>query len=213
MEKHNPQEYKERSKAHFEKLSSNYSDSYAGKYTAPMYDAVMQELDEKTFTTLLDVGCGTGTFLSKVLDKFDVKVAGIDISPGMVGKSRDLLGEHADLRVGDSEHSPWDDESFDTVTCVASFHHYPNPVPVLKELRRVLRNGGSAIIADPWTANPWRFLANMIIRSPLNRTGEVRIYSQEELQEMLDRAGFTLNKWKTRKNSWKSFYIATALRG
>jgi len=212
MEKHNSQETKEISKAHFEKISSNYSDSYAGKYTAPMYDAVIQELDGITFSTLLDVGCGTGIFLSKVVDKFNVRVSGIDISPGMVGKSRELLKERADLRVGDSEHLPWDDESFDIITCIASFHHYPNPELVLKEMKRVLRKGGSAIIADPWAANPWRFFANLIIRSPLNRMGEVRIYSQEELQELFDRAALTLIKWKTKGNFWKTYYVVTALR-
>ena len=89
------------------------------------------------------------------------------ISPGMVEKSRELLGERADLRVGDSEHLPWNDESFDIVTCIASFHHYPNPEPVLREMKRVLKHGGSLIIADPWAPNPWRSLANFIARTRL----------------------------------------------
>lgn len=135
MENH-AQEYKEKTKTHFEKISSHYSDTYAGKYTEPMHDALIQELlDGRNFATLLDVGCGTGTFLSMVLNKFNVGVFGIDISPGMIEKSSQLLGDRADLRVGDSEHLPWNDESFDIVTCIASFHHFPNPELVLKEMR------------------------------------------------------------------------------
>ena len=128
-----------------------------------MYNALMQELAGRNFETLLDVGCGTGIFLSKVLNEFDVKVSGIDISPGMIERSKELLGGRADLRVGDSEHLPWNEKSCDMVTCNASLHHYPNPELVLKEMRRVLTRDGGVIIADPWAPNPWRFFANLFI--------------------------------------------------
>ncbi len=213
MDKQNSQEYKEKSKAHFEEISSHYSDTYAGKYTGFMYDAILRELEGKNFSTLLDVGCGTGIFLSMILNKFDVNVSGIDISPGMIEKSRELLGDRADLKVGDSEHLPWKADSFDIVTCIASFHHYPTPELVLKEIERVLRHGGSAIIADPWAPNPWRFLANLIIKSPFNRHGEVRMYSQREMQELLETAGFTLIKWKTKRKSWRTYFIVAASHG
>ena len=212
MDKQNSQKYKEKSKAHFEEISSHYSETYAGKYTRFMYNAVIQELAGKDFSTLLDVGCGTGIFLSMVLNEFDVNVSGIDISPGMIEKSRELLGDRADLRVGDSEHFPWKNASFDIVTCIASFHHYPNPGLVLKEMSRVLNHGGRAIISDPWAPNPWRFFANLIIRSPFNRHGEVRVYSQREMQELLKAAGFMSIRWKTKRNSWRTYFIVDALR-
>jgi ubiquinone/menaquinone biosynthesis C-methylase UbiE len=211
MEEHKSQKCKEETKTHFEKISSHYSNSYAGKYTAPMHDALIQELDGKTFATILDVGCGIGTFLSMVSNKFDVEVSGIDISPGMIEKSRELLGERADLKVGDSEHLPWNDESFDIVTCIASFHHYPNPEPVLREMKRVLKHGGSLMIADPWAPNPWRFLANLIARTRLNRGGDIKVYSQKEMQELLKECGFASMRWKVRGKLWKTYFIITAL--
>jgi ubiquinone/menaquinone biosynthesis C-methylase UbiE len=162
MDKQEAQDYRKRSENYFEKISSHYSDTFVGKYTKPMYNALMKELAVRNFETLLDVGCGTGRFLSIVLNEFDVEVSGIDISPGMIERSKELLGGRADLRVGDSEHLPWKEKSFDMVTCNASFHHYPNPELVLKEMRRVLTRGGSVIIADPWAPNPWRFFANFL---------------------------------------------------
>lgn len=92
MEENKSLKCKEETKTHFEKISSHYNDTYAGKYTAPMHDSLIQELDLITFTAILDVGCGIGTFLSMVSNKFDVKLSGIDISPGMIKKSRELLG-------------------------------------------------------------------------------------------------------------------------
>lgn len=211
MEENKSLKCKEETKTHFEKISSHYNDTYAGKYTAPMHDSLIQELDLITFTAILDVGCGIGTFLSMVSNKFDVKLSGIDISPGMIKKSRELLGEGADLRVGDSEHLPWDDETFDIVTCIASFHHYPNPESVLMEMKRVLKHGGSLMITDPWAPNPWRFLANLIARTGLNRGGDIKVYSQKEMEELLEKCGFVSMKWKVKGNLWKTYFIAIAL--
>ena len=147
-----PQVYKDRSKNYFEKMSSDYSNKL-GKYTELMHNALIKELEGRSYKKLLDVGCGNGTFLSMVLNKFDVEVAGIDIAPSMVERSRELLDGRADLKVGDSEHLPWDNRSFDIVTCIASFHHYPNPEFVLREMGRVLSPRGTLMIADPFTPN------------------------------------------------------------
>jgi ubiquinone/menaquinone biosynthesis C-methylase UbiE len=204
--KHNPQKYKERSKSHFDEMSSDYSSTFAGKYTEPMHYALIKELDGKNIKALLDVGCGNGIFLSMVLDKFDVKVSGIDISPGMIEKSKELLDGRADLKVGDSEHLPWNNKSFDVVSCSASFHHYPGPELVLKEMKRVLRPGGILMIADPFTPNNLlRFFANILIK--FSKGGDVRIYSQKEMQEMLEKCGFTLIKWETEGKRLKKYFV------
>jgi ubiquinone/menaquinone biosynthesis C-methylase UbiE len=206
--KHNPQEYKEKSKKHFDEMSSDYTNEL-GKYTEPMHYALIKELDDKNFMTLLDVGCGNGMFLSMVLNKFDMEVSGIDISPGMIGKGRELLDGRADLKVGDSEHLPWNDGSFDVVTCIASFHHYPCPELVLKEMKRVLRLGGVLMIADPFTPDELlRFFLNILIK--FSKSGDVRIYSQKEMQELLEKYGFILIKMETEGKKLKKYFIIVA---
>ena len=207
--KHNPQEYKEKSKKHFDEMSSDYSSTFTGKYTEPMHYSLMKELEGKNFKTLMDVGCGNGTFLSMVINKFDVEVSGIDISPGMIEKSKELLDDRADLKVGDSEHLPWNDRFFDVITCSASFHHYPSPELVLKEMKRVLRSGGILMIADPFTSNElFRFFANILMK--FSKSGDVRIYSQKEMQELLEKCGFSLIKWETEGKKLKKYFIVVA---
>ena len=207
--KHSPQEYKKRSKKHFDEISSDYSSTFTGKYTEPMHYSLIKELEGKNFKTLLDVGCGNGTFLSMVLNKFDVEVSGIDISPGMIEKSKELLDDRADLKVGDSEHLPWNNRYFDVVTCIASFHHYPGPELVLKEMERVLRPGGILMIADPFTPNNlFRLFANILMK--FSKSGDVRIYSQKEMRELLEKCGFTLIKWKTKGKKLKQYFIVVA---
>lgn len=206
--KHNPQEYKEKSKDHFEKMSSDYSNAL-DKYTEPMHNTLLKELDGKNFKTLLDVGCGNGIFLSMILNKFDVEVSGIDISPGMIEKSKELLDDRADLKVGDSEHLPWNNRSFDIVTCNASFHHYPSPELVLKEVKRILRPGGILMIADPFTPNNLlRFFLNLFMQ--FSKSGDVRIYSQKEMRELLEKCGFTLIRWETKGNKSKKYFVVIA---
>ena len=52
--KHNPQDYKEKSKNHFDEISSDYSNAL-GKYTEPMHHALKTKLNGINFKTLLDV--------------------------------------------------------------------------------------------------------------------------------------------------------------
>ena len=206
--KHNPQEYKERSKSHFDEMSSDYSNTL-GKYTEPMHHALIKKFEGKNFKTLLDVGCGNGIFLSMVLNKLDVEVSGIDISPEMIEKSKELLDGRADLKVGDSEHLPWNDGYFDIVTCSASFHHYPSPELVLKEMKRVLRPGGILMIADPFTSNNLlRFFVNIFIK--FSKSGDVRIYSQKEMRELLEKCGFAFIKWEIMGKKLKKYFVVIA---
>jgi ubiquinone/menaquinone biosynthesis C-methylase UbiE len=207
--KYDSKEFKERSRSYFDKMSSDYSNTSTGKYSEPMHHALIEELKGKNFRTLLDVGCGDGTFLSMILNKFDVTVSGIDISSGMIEKSKELLDCRANLKVGDSEHLPWNDVSFDAITCIASFHHYPDPELVLQEIKRVLRPGGILLIADPFTPNKMlRFFLNIIIK--FSRSGDVRIYSRREMQELLEKCGFTMIKWETKGKNLKKYFLIVA---
>lgn len=79
------------------------------------------------------------------------------------------------------------------------------------EMKRVLKHGGSLMITDPWAPNPWRFLANLIARTGLNRGGDIKVYSQKEMEELLEKCGFVSMKWKVKGNLWKTYFIAIAL--
>ena len=198
-------DYKEKSKKNFNNKSKKFYKTPEGRVSEKTYAALIQKLNDKPFESLLDVGCGTGKVLSIIKDKFNSKVSGIDLSEGMIEKSRELLGEDADLKVGDSEHLLWNDDTFDVIVCNESFHHYPNPIGVLKEMKRVLKANGRVIIADPWLPNPIRFFTNLLL--PLLNGGDVKIYSVDEMKKMLENCGFTSVDIK---NS-SYFFMATAI--
>jgi ubiquinone/menaquinone biosynthesis C-methylase UbiE len=108
----------------------------------------------------LEIGAGTGFFslnLRQAGVLTDVSVS--DISPGMVEAAKAngrRLGFEVDGRVGDAEHLPYDDGSFDLVVGHAVIHHIPDVELALRECLRVLRPGGRLVIAgEPTRVGDW----------------------------------------------------------
>ncbi len=112
----------------------------------PLYEAVCDAVVE-AHSHVLDVGCGTGTFLGTAAAR-GATVAGIDAAPGMIEVARERLPD-ADLRVGDLEELPWGDGAFDVVTSFIAIQYAADPAHGLVEAARVTRPGG-AVVLTTW---------------------------------------------------------------
>ncbi|MBF8193615.1 class I SAM-dependent methyltransferase [Nonomuraea sp. K274] len=100
---------------------------------------------------ILEVAPGPG-YLSIMLARTgDYTVTGLDVSETFVeiarGKAAEA-GAAVDFRLGNASSMPFDDESFDFVVCCAAFKNFSDPVGALREMHRVLRPGGGALILD-----------------------------------------------------------------
>ena len=69
------------------------------------------------------------------------------------------------------------------VVCNDSFHHYPDPERAAFQAWRVLAAGGALVMGDVWQPAPARALMNAWM--PRSREGDVRIYSETELRDVL----------------------------
>ena len=106
------------------------------------YVAVHQRLGIGEGDRVLDVACGSGLAMELATVRGAV-CAGIDASPRLVAVASDRNPD-GDVRVGDMEQLPWDDESFDVVT---SFRGIWGTTPgAIDEARRVLVPGGRLAI-------------------------------------------------------------------
>lgn len=105
-------------------------------------------LDAPHGAQLLDVACGRGEFLHYAAEH-GLRVVGVDLSPVAIDAARERLGADADLRVGSGEHLPFDDDTFEYVTCLGSLEHYSDPLQGVREIARVLRSDGTALILVP----------------------------------------------------------------
>lgn len=184
--------YKARSRDAFDRQARGYESTRSGRHSRALREPILAKL-QAPFSSLLDVGCGTGEILRALVGK-NARLAGIDLAPEMIRVALEKLGERADLRLADSESLPWTDHSFEIVLCADSFHHYPHPERVLAEMKRVLVPGGRLILADVFLPAPVRPLVNLVL--PLGREGDVRVYSKRGLRTHLELAGFSLVSWE-----------------
>jgi len=99
--------------------------------------------------TVADLGCGTGE-LAANLAPFVRQVIGVDSSSEMLHAARTRLGSmhHVELRSGQLEALPVDDQSVDAATAFLVLHHLPDPLAVLRETTRILKPGGRLLVVD-----------------------------------------------------------------
>ncbi len=143
----------------------------------------------KDDSRILDIGCGTGKFAFRLshLNKF-LKVHGLDISKDMIKKARaKLKDEPIEFKIGDVEELPYEQHSFDIITCSNSFHHYPDQKKAVREMHRVLRDDGKLMIVDGCRD---RFLGKIIFGITQIVEGNVYHIFERELKDMLISAGF-----------------------
>jgi ubiquinone/menaquinone biosynthesis C-methylase UbiE len=99
---------------------------------------------------VLEVAPGPG-YLAIELARLGLEVAALDVSRAFVrltAENAARTGVKVDVRHGDAAAMPFEAESFDFVVCRAAFKNFGDPVGALKEMRRVLRPGGTALIID-----------------------------------------------------------------
>lgn len=199
-------EEKEKSIKHFNSTAVKYDNSFDGKFVKVMYKPLLDELEKDVEEKLLDVGCGTGNILCKLVNG-KRQLFGIDLSENMVEESRKRMGRDAEIKVADAEHIPYEDNFFDTLICNASFHHYPHPEEVLKEMKRVLKSGGKLFIGEGYAIQPFRAILNLSFR--FSDSGDFKSYGKHEFIRMLEDNGFRIDEVKKTSNR-TILYIAVA---
>jgi SAM-dependent methyltransferase len=99
-------------------------------------------------------------------------------------------GVLAELKSGDVEEEvPWPDGSFDAVTLTGALHHFFRPADALRELNRVLCEGGRILIVEPWFPPPVRQLMNLYLRF-FSHDGDCRFYPPAAVARMIEGLGW-----------------------
>ena len=117
----------------------------------PIYPLMAEALDLRPEDELLEVACGSGTFLARHAGHVG-QVAGLDLSDLQIDLARGRLAERiasgtTEIVKGDAAELPWEEGRFSVVTCMGSMEAFPDPARVLAEMLRVLRPGGRAALA------------------------------------------------------------------
>ncbi len=163
-------------------------------------------------STVLEVAGGTRA------DGIEIALAGqfvtmLDLAPQAVERARQLaqdagVRERMRFCVADSEHLPFADRSFDATFVAASFHHFPNQLAALQEMKRVTKPGGYVI----WGVEPaaWPYTTVFKILGPLKRfirRRRIRAFNsiaddttsgftKSQIKELFNRAGLQVQTIK-----------------
>jgi ubiquinone/menaquinone biosynthesis C-methylase UbiE len=199
------EKYKEMSIKEFTKAASKYESDHAGVYELCKkdYPAVLQELEKEAFMDLLDAGCGPGPMLSVLAEKYpDKNYTGIDLTPAMIEQAKRKHLANTTFLVGDCEHLPFKEESFDVILCLNSFHHYPGPQDFFDSVKRCLKPGGRLILRDLSTDNPLLIWFIDHIELPVCRLfghGDVKLTTRKAILQYARTCGLDVETCELRK--------------
>lgn len=171
---------------------------YGGACGAPpgheaVFDQVLDWLGPLQGDRCLEVGCGGGRLLERVLARGAASAAGLDYSPDMLAltivRNREAVaGDALRVKLGDAARIPWPDRAFTATITANMFLFVEKPQEVLAELFRVLAPGGRLVIATipgplppPSLRQWWVYVLGPAIYA----------YTDEEMRMMYERAGFT----------------------
>ena len=158
------------------------------------FAAVLEALGSPEGERVLEIGCGPGVLLQRVLAAGTRFAAGLDHSPDMLAlcmaRNQDAIaGERLQLKLGDAAEIPWPDESFTAAVAANMFFFLYDPAKALRELHRVLTPGGRLVIATVAGPLPAASLRNWWLYPPMGPA--LNVHTDEQMRAMLTKAGFT----------------------
>lgn len=178
----------------------------------PMTDWGLQQVTVPTNALILDVGCGGGRTVQKLLTLApEGSVVGLDYSPASVAVSREINtaaieAGRAQIEEGSVAALPFPDRSFDIVTAVETHYYWPDLPANVREVLRVLKPGGRfVLIAETFRGGPFGLFYGTVM--PLLRAA---FLSDAEHRDLLTGAGFT--EVETKHRPGKSWILAVGRR-
>ncbi len=183
-------------------------------------DVGLLGLSERTAgARLADVGCGPGRH-ELATARLPITTVACDLSWADLRAGRYFVGEDRKggrwpgtvtwVR-GAASSLPLADGSLDAAICSETLEHIEDDVGVLKELRRVVRNGGTLAVSVPAHAVEF-VLWQLSWEVTHTRGGHIRIYRQEELLAKLRATGWEPYAVR-RRHAFESVYWLLAAAG
>ncbi|GAC1396935.1 MAG: hypothetical protein NVSMB56_11930 [Pyrinomonadaceae bacterium] len=196
-----------------------------------IHDTVVQILNSQpTRGVLLDVPAGEGALALRLKNiNFDVRCCDLYTQ---IFRLRETEIKRGDL----SKTLPYDDNSFDVVTCIEGLEHIENPQQAVREFARLLKSGGRLIVSTPNIQNieerfKWLLYGYTSHFKPLSRehlaAEQARFPDMEEIALHINPVGYaelryTLEKYgfeivrvhldKPKKNQWAYFPVIALIK-
>lgn len=183
----------------FTQWAENYDNPLTSITFQQTNSQIVKLLNPNPNSSLLDVGCGSGILIQKLLSlSRNLKLYGLDITPKMieVAKKKFISCSNVKISLGSAIKMPYENNSFDYVICASSFHHHPDPLQSAKEMVRVLKPGGKLLILDMCIEGLLRKLL-FKIENIYHNEGKVFRLTNIEMHDLYKKVGLTKIKQST----------------
>lgn len=183
----------------FTRWAKNYDNPITSFTFRLTNSKIVNLLNPKPNSSLLDVGCGTGILISKLLSLNNkMRLYGLDITPKMVEVAKDKFKDNPRVKItlGSAIKMPYRNNTFDYVACASSFHHHPDPSQSVQEMVRVLKPDGKLLILDMCIEGCIRQLLFRIENS-YHHEGKVFRLTNKEMYDLYKKVGLTQIKQST----------------
>ena len=130
---------------------------------APWMPEVM-EFSRHQGAEVLEIGGGLGTDLAQFA-RHGARVTDVDLSSGHLALAREnfrLRGLEGQFLHRDAERLPFGDDTFDVVYANGVLHHTPDTMAVVRDIHRVLKPGGRAIVMV-YAENSWHYWRQLVL--------------------------------------------------
>lgn len=187
--------FEEKTRESFNRIADNYDNTFAGRFSENYKRFLLEEINIKPNDSILDVGCGNGTFLKILSGKCAIKGYGVDLSEKMIENAKKKCPDMT-FEVSSCEHTSFQKQMFDVITVCVALHHFPDLRAFAKEASRILKPEGLLYIAEGHLPFIIREIVNLFV--PLSRAGDVRVYSPKEIRSAFEAYGFEMIGFKRR---------------
>ncbi len=133
----------------YDSVSHLYEETFENiKVRSDEFDWLNKTLSSLKPETILDIGCGNGSFLNQLSPHF-AKGVGVDASKGQIEQAKKTKASNSKLEFQtiNGPHLPFPDNHFDIVMSTLAFR-YLDWDPCMAEILRVLKPGGRILILD-----------------------------------------------------------------
>jgi SAM-dependent methyltransferase len=132
----------------FEVAADAYT-RFMGRYADPLAEQFVELVGARPPQRALDVGCGPGALTAQLVRRLGAEaVAAVDPSESFLSAARARF-PRVDVRAATAEQLPFADDTFDVAAAQLVVHFMADPVSGLREMRRVVRPGGT-VAACVW---------------------------------------------------------------
>lgn len=153
--------------------------------------------------TALEIGTGTGAFLTRLSSEFGFKsVTGVEPSRAAIEAADWSIRSH--IREGVFKETDFVENSFDLICCFMTLEHVADPRVITESVYRLLRPGGAFAIV----VHDRRALFNRLLgkRSPIIDVEHLQLFSRKSAAALLEETGFVNLKVDSFRNSYQIGY-------